>query len=435
MVQAEAGKLSEDQAPVDLEEKIARDVMVIFQKQMDSEAAAEEASAYIWQNAGTPDNVDAFVDATELWLESHGVADKFAALSWNGLANRRDSNENYDTLLRMMVDSILNGYYTLQKPDIEYKGRKYSTFTSILGNTFIRMLELSSSNIENASDIYSILVRHEMELEAKSKAEEEETGHSSFPAEMHKLYDELIEYLTNRAEFKATPLSDDEDNPNVHIEELTERLRASRRYVMQEIINERALEKKKQLEMELENQLASAEEIVMAAPHFTEGMSFFVKEKRYNIKYLAVEKIRVTLQLLGSITGAVYFMLGFMGVWGISWIDGMVVCVVMLIFVRIAGSRKQLKFFYPTDISKELEECSTAFISVMRNMSQEQLENFLVRQIKLEENQNYLSMIPEFVKYLYAVMPDRKSMMISVDELSEVVENSEIEVAKQLRGQ
>jgi len=71
----------------------------------------------------------------------------------------------------------------------------------------------------------------------------------------------------------------------------------------------------------------------------------------------------------------------------------------------------------------------------MRNMSQEQFENFLVRQIKLEENQNYLSMIPEFVKYLYAVMPDRKSMMISVDELSEVVENSEIEVAKQLRGQ
>ena len=121
MAQAEAGKLSEDQAPVDLEEKIARDVMVIFQKQMDGEAAAEESSAYIWQNAGTPENIDAFVDATELWLESHGAADKFAALSWNGLASRRDSNENYDPLLRMIVDSILNGYYTLQKPDIEYK--------------------------------------------------------------------------------------------------------------------------------------------------------------------------------------------------------------------------------------------------------------------------------------------------------------------------
>ena len=86
MAQAEAGTVSGEQAPVDLEEKIARDVMVIFQKQMDSEAASEEASNYIWQNAGTPEKIDAFVEATELWLESSGVADKFAALSWNGLA-------------------------------------------------------------------------------------------------------------------------------------------------------------------------------------------------------------------------------------------------------------------------------------------------------------------------------------------------------------
>jgi hypothetical protein len=204
---------------------------------------------------------------------------------------------------------------------------------------------------------------------------------------------------------------------------------------MQEVINERALEKRKKLEMELENQLASAEEIVMVAPQFTEGMAFFVQEKRYNFKYLAVEKIRMTLQLLGSITGAVYFLLGFMGVWGVHWIDGMVVCLVMLVFVRIVASRKQFQFFYPTDISKELEDCSTAFLNVMRNMSQEQLEQFLVRQIKLERNQKYLGMVPEFMKYLYAIMPDRKSMVITVDELSELVENSEIEVAKQLRGQ
>ena len=71
----------------------------------------------------------------------------------------------------------------------------------------------------------------------------------------------------------------------------------------------------------------------------------------------------------------------------------------------------------------------------LETYTQEQLEQFLVRQIKLEGNQKYLTMIPEFMKYLYAIMPDRKSMMISVDELSELVENSEIEVAKQLRGQ
>ena len=424
-----------EEIPENFAGQIARDVMVLFQKQMDPEVAAVEASSYLWKNAGTPEKVSYFVDATELWLESGTSGDKFAALSWNGLVTQSVNNQDYDTFLRMMIVAILDGYYSLQKPDIDYKEKRYSTYTSIIANTFIRMVELNPASEAGASEIFTILVHSEMDLEARSAAEEDETGSSTIPTDMQKLYDEMIDYLADRGMFKSNPMAGEEANPNEHIEVLCERLRGTRRYVMQEVINERALEKRKKLEMELENQLASAEEIVMVAPQFTEGMAFFVQEKRYNFKYLAVEKIRMTLQLLGSITGAVYFLLGFMGVWGVHWIDGMVVCLVMLIFVRIAASRKQFQFFYPTDISKELEDCSTAFLNVMRNMSQEQLEQFLVRQIKLERNQKYLGMVPEFMKYLYAIMPDRKSMVITVDELSELVENSEIEVAKQLRGQ
>ena len=424
-----------EEIPENFAGQIARDVMVLFQKQMDPEVAAVEASSYLWKNAGTPEKVSYFVDATELWLESGTSGDKFAALSWNGLVTQSVNNQDYDTFLRMMIVAILDGYYSLQKPDIEYKEKRYSTYTSIIANTFIRMVELNPASEAGASEIFTILVHSEMDLEARSQAEEDETGSSTIPTDMQKLFDEMIDYLHDRGMFKSNPMAGEEANPNEHIEVLCERLRGTRRYVMQEVINERALEKRKKLEMELENQLASAEEIVMVAPQFTEGMAFFVQEKRYNFKYLAVEKIRMTLQLLGSITGAVYFLLGFMGVWGVHWIDGMVVCLVMLIFVRIAASRKQFQFFYPTDISKELEDCSTAFLNVMRNMSQEQLEQFLVRQIKLERNQKYLAMVPEFMKYLYAIMPDRKSMVITVDELSELVENSEIEVAKQLRGQ
>ena len=424
-----------EEIPENFAGQIARDVMVLFQKQMDPEVAAVEASSYLWKNAGTPEKVSFFVDATELWLESGTSGDKFAALSWNGLVTQSVNNQDYDTFLRMMIVAILDGYYSLQKPDIEYKEKRYSTYTSIIANTFIRMVELNPASEAGASEIFTILVHSEMDLEARSQAEEDETGSSTIPTDMQKLFDEMIDYLADRGVFKSNPMAGEEANPNEHIEVLCERLRGTRRYVMQEVINERASEKRKKLEMELENQLASAEEIVMVAPQFTEGMAFFVQEKRYNFKYLAVEKIRMTLQLLGSITGAVYFLLGFMGVWGVHWIDGMVVCLVMLVFVRIVASRKQFQFFYPTDISKELEDCSTAFLNVMRNMSQEQMEQFLVRQIKLERNQKYLGMVPEFMKYLYAIMPDRKSMVITVDELSELVENSEIEVAKQLRGQ
>jgi len=435
MAEEETEVTVDEDVPENFAARIVRDVMVIFQKQMDLDAASAEAAAYIWKNTGTPGKVGYFIDATEMWLEAPETGDKYAALSWLAIANQSANNEDYDTFLHMMINSIIMGYYNLEKPDIEYKGKIYSTYTSIVSDIFVRMAGLNPTNGEIAANIFAILIRNEMDLSAKSEAEKEDTGSSIIPTDMQDLYDDVISYLSDRAIFKASPMAGTDENPNEHIQNLCERLRSSRRYVMQEVINERALEKKKLLELDLKNQLASAEEIVMVAPQFTDGLSLFVQEKRYNFKYLSVEKVRMTLQLLGSITGAVYFLLGFMGYLGVHWFDGFVVCLVMLGLVRILLSRKQLKLFYPTDISKELEESSTAFISVMRNMSQEQMEHFMVRQIKLERNQKYLTMVPEYVKYLYAIIPDRKSMMISVDELSELVENSEIEVAKQLRGQ
>jgi len=56
---AAGGEISENFAG-----QIARDVMVLFQKQMDPEVAAVESSSYIWENAGTPEKVSYFVDAT-----------------------------------------------------------------------------------------------------------------------------------------------------------------------------------------------------------------------------------------------------------------------------------------------------------------------------------------------------------------------------------
>ena len=98
------------------------------------------------------------------------------------------------------------------------------------------------------------------------------------------------------------------------------------------------------------------------------------------------------------------------------------------------GSRKRFKSFYPYDVSKELEANSTAFIAVKRRMSKDQLDHFLMRQVKNPRNSKVVQVIPEFIKYLYAIMPDRKNMIITVDELSEVMENIEIDIAKQLRS-
>ena len=321
----------------------------------------------------------------------------------------------------------------MEKPDVELKERKFSAITVIMARIFIKMYELNTSNAETAADIYSHLVRKEMDLDVKAKEDEEEEGGIILP-NLPKMYEEVLDYLVSRSEFTAQHLG--EENPFEYIVQLTERLRQSRRYVIQDVLNQRALEKKKQTELELENQLASAEELILGQEPFVEGLALFIHEKRYNYKFLAVEKIRMTLQLLGSIIGAVYFLIGYMDYWGIDWVDGTLVCITMVIFTRLVGSRTRFQNanFYPMDVSKELEQHSTQFINVFRKMSMEQMEQFLVRQVKMDRNRNYLALIPEYVKYLFAIMPDRKNMFISMDELSELVENAEIEIAKAVRG-
>ena len=419
------------ETPDNFAEQLGSRLGVIFQREMDPSIGAKEASKFIYEST-YPDKISYYIDGLEALLESP-TTDKYAALSWTGLVTSSAQNKDYDTYLHSMLDQMIESYYGMEKPDVELKERKFSAITIIMAKIFIKMYELNTSNADTAADIYSILVRKEMDLDVKAKDDEEDEGGVVLP-DLPKMFEEVLDYLVTRSEFKAQHLG--EENPFEHIVQLAERLRQSRRYVTQDVLNQRALEKKKQTELELENQLASAEELILGQEPFVEGLALFIHEKRYNYKFLAVEKVRMTLQLLGSIVGAIYFLIGYMDYWGVDWIDGTLVCLAMVIFTRLIGGRKRFQSakFYPMDVSKELEQHSTQFINVFRKMSMEQMEHFLVRQVKMDRNRNYLALIPEYVKYMFAIMPDRKNMFISMDELSELVENAEIEIAKAVRG-
>ena len=111
MAEEETEVTGDEDVPENFAAQIARDLMVIFQKQMDLDAASAEAAAYIWKNTGTPSKVGYFVDATEMCLETPETGDKYAALSWLAIANQSANNEDYDTFLHMMINSIIKGYY------------------------------------------------------------------------------------------------------------------------------------------------------------------------------------------------------------------------------------------------------------------------------------------------------------------------------------
>src|SRR5262249_61767344 len=93
----------------------------------------------------------------------------------------------------------------------------------------------------------------------------------------------------------------------------------TRRYVIQDIMAKQAADKRKEAEKELSEKLASAEEIIQARDNFKRALDLFWAEKRYNIKYLSVEKVRVTLQVVGIIIGIIYFLAGYLRVYSLTW--------------------------------------------------------------------------------------------------------------------
>ena len=251
------------------------------------------------------------------------------------------------------------------------------------------------------------------------------------PQAAKKLFDEVVDYIHARGEFHSDSLN--QQNPNEYMGLLADRMRGTRRYVIQDILNRQALSKKKEVEKELSERLASAEEIILAKDFFKKAMNLFWTEKLYNFKYLSVEKVRVTVQVISITVGIVYFMMGYIGLYGVQWWEGIIVAVGMYAFSRFMCSRGSFKRYFPNDVSKELEVIVGSFTPTVRRMSKEQLESFLVRQVRDRDSVDLLPIFSEFVKYLFAVMPDRKSAIVSLDELSEIMENVDLEIARTMR--
>ncbi|MBF0278917.1 MAG: hypothetical protein HQM13_14040 [SAR324 cluster bacterium] len=428
----------EFEVPEDYAEQLAGRIIVLHEKELDPSVSSENIARLIFESTKEPSLLKYFIDATEILVDDP-ASSKFAAVSWAALSMQSDVVNEYVDFMHDIVNHILEAYYSMSKPEVDLEGKKFSAHAHILASVYIRMIEINQGLYETIQEIYSSIIRAEMELDDNAAEKKEKEKAQMFMKKgaqkqtvSKKLYDDIIDFLSARGDFKSTSLN--QENPNEHIAVLADRMRGTRRYVIQDIMNKRALERKKRLEKELSERLASAEEVILASNPFRDGLALFWREKRYNYKFLAVEKIRVALQIIGIILGVGYFMAGYLGLWGIGNIDGILVCLGMWGFSKFAGSRKNFKSFYPYDVSKELENNVNNFTNVMRRMSKDQLDQFLTRQIKTKVNESVVQLIPEYIKYLYAVMPDRKNMVLTVDELSDLMENIEVDIAKQLRA-
>ena len=424
--------------PPDFAKRLAQKVVFTLERERDADEANEKIARTFLRNLSQPDRVRFFIDMIHELLDNDETT-RSAAMAWVSIVLHREDEPRFENLVSDILDAMIEDHQQAVKPNfaVEYRRKSFSYYARNLGDAFIAMVEFKNELYEVVSQIYTLLIRKEVALESAEKDRKVGGRRISLsdpkikPKVGKKLFDDVVDYIHTRGEMKAGSLN--QQNPNEYIAALADRMRGTRRYVIQDIMARQASEKRKEAEKELSERLAGAEEIIQARDSFRRALALFWAEKRYNIKYLSVEKVRVTLQVQSIVIGIVYFLAAYLGLYTLQWWEGIVVAAAMYVYSRFVVSRQGFVSFYPDNVSRELEVALGNITPVLRKMSKEQLDAFMVRQVKDPENNTLLPVLPEFYKYVFAVMPERANAIVTGDDIQQVLENLEMDIARVIR--
>ena len=436
-----AASILPDDLPADFARRLAQKVVFTVERERDQDAALDKVAGMYLRNLSKPERARLFIEVIEALLENEETA-RYAGLSWVAITLHRDSDPAYVQLVGQIVDAMILDHQQIAKPNIqlEYRRKTFSYYAKNLGDSFIAMMGIKAELYEVVGAIYSNVIRKEVALETASKERRSSSSRritlgdrdeAQRPKTGKKLFDDAVDYVHARGELRPDTLS--QQNPNEFMAILADRMRGTRRYVIQDIMAKQALEKRKEVEKEISERLASAEEIIHAREAFRRSLDLFWTEKRYNIRYLSVEKVRVTLQVMAVVMGVLWFLATYLSLGTSQWYEGVAVVAGMYLFARFSASRQAFRNFFPHDVSKDLELVLGTLTPTLRKMSKEQMDAFMIRQIKDPQNMSLLPVLPEFFKYVFAVMPDRKNAILTGDQIQELLENVELDIARVIR--
>ena len=132
--------------------------------------------------------------------------------------------------------------------------------------------------------------------------------------------------------------------------------------------------------------------------------------------------------------GVISIALGYLAIAPITMLEGGIICALMMTFSKLFCSRRHFHPFYPKDVTAELEADVGAFTPIFRKMSLVQMNAFMTKQIKAPENELLLHLLAEYIKYIFTVMPDKNDILLSKEEINEVLERVELNISKFQRG-
>lgn len=428
--------------PKDFARRLAAKIASINERELDDEVASAQVSSMLYRNLNDDQMIPYFIDTIETLLKNEDNQ-RFAAATWTAILWHEDEHPEYRQFLEKILDRMIDGHVKADRPSVvsDEIEIEFSAYAYYLGESFIQMMKLNSDLYNILTDIYSYVIRAEMHRDLQRKKDETDKKkilsgkrRDREPEIINpkKLYDDIVDYISQRGTFRSDTLN--QKNPNEYIIILADRMRSTRRYIIQDIMNRFALEKKKQLEKELRDREASAEEVITAVAPFKHGLYLFWLEKRYNFKYLAVEKVRITLQIFAIFLGLGAVGVGFLELAPLSLVEGLLIGGMMVGYAKLFCSRYIFNPFYPKDVTVELEKDVGAFTPIFRKMSLQQMNSFMLKQIKEPDNALLLHLLPEYVRYIFAVMPDRSEILMTKENINELMERLEVNLTKYQRG-
>ena len=428
--------------PKDFALRISNKVVTINERELDEEIASGKVASLVYKALKDPEMYSYFYDVTMNLLTAE-EAEKYAGTMWTALIWHKEEFPEFGYFMDGIMAFALKGHYAGDRPvyETDFAGREFSAYAYLVGEVFIQMMRLNSDLYNILSDLFGELIRVEMahNLESESAEGDKKKGISGRKKKKEdeavttkKLYDDVVDYISHRGEFRSDTLN--QKNPNEYILILADRMRSTRRYIIQDIMNKHALEKKKVLEKELREREASAEDVISASAPFSDGLFLYWVEKRYNFKYLAVEKVRITLQILAITVGMTAAGAGFVGIRQLTMSEGIIIGLLMFGFAKLVCSRYWFAPYFPKDVSAELEAEISSFTPIFRKLSLTQINAFMAKQVQLQSNPMLLNLIPEYIKYITAVMPDPSDILLSPEELTEFMERVESNLSKQQRA-
>ncbi len=425
--------LSSQEIPSDFAYRCAIRIHTIYEREADEDEANVKVLQMIDNHLNHPSRYHYFADMTIIMLQKDLDVITNITTAWISCLWYGETKQKYKEFLFKFISYCIKGHRVGDRDRYVLPHTQFSCsiYAYLIGEIMINMVRLSFDFYDILVEVYKYIIITEMNEDFKaydkqnsmqSKLKKNKEKENKIVSTYKKLYDEITDYIGQRSIFRTETL--DQKNPNEYIENLIDRMRTTRRYVIQDTINQHSLKQKREFARNLQSQEATAEEILQSEESFTEGLFLFWMQKKYNFKYISLEKLRGTMHIAG-ILASIAFVLVSLNHWlPIPLIQSVVACIILIPSIKYVTSLRFFSRFYPIDNTETLEDTASEFLHFLMKFSYSQAASFMQKQIQKYalEDEIMLELLPDYVNFIIFLLPSKSKILMSKIELSQLLE-------------